>query len=53
MLATSREALGIDAEQLLPVAPLKPTGPAAELFNERARAVCVTFDAAASRDDVE
>ena len=53
MLATSREALGIDDEQLLPVAPLNPTGPAAELFNERARAVCVTFDAAASRDDVE
>jgi predicted ATPase/DNA-binding SARP family transcriptional activator len=53
VLATSREALGIDDEQLLPVAPLKPTGPAAELFNERARAVCVTFDAAASRADVE
>jgi predicted ATPase/class 3 adenylate cyclase len=53
LLATSREALGIDDEQLLPVAPLEPTGPAAELFNERARAVCATFDAAASRDDVE
>ena len=53
VLATSREALGIDDEQLLPVAPLDPVGPAAELFNERARAVCVTFDAAASRVDVE
>ena len=53
MLATSREALGIDDEQLLPVAPLNPTGPAAELFNERARAVCLSFDAAAARDDVE
>ncbi|HEY5879066.1 MAG TPA: hypothetical protein VIU11_09150, partial [Nakamurella sp.] len=53
LLATSREALGIDDEQLLPVAPLDPAGPAAELFNERARAVCPTFDAAASRDDVQ
>ena len=52
-LATSREALGIDVEQLLPVAPLDPAGPAAELFNERTRAVCVTFDPVASRDDVE
>ena len=52
-LATSREALGIDDEQLLPVAPLDPAGPAAELFNERTRAVCVTFDPVASRDDVE
>jgi predicted ATPase/DNA-binding SARP family transcriptional activator len=53
LLATSREALGIDDEQLLPVAPLDPAGPAAELFNERARAVCATFDPAASRADVE
>jgi len=53
VLATSREGLGIDDEQLIPVAPLDPAGPAAELFNERARAVCVTFDAAASRVDVE
>jgi hypothetical protein len=35
------------------VAPLDPAGPAAELFEERARAVCVTFDAAAARADVE
>jgi predicted ATPase/DNA-binding SARP family transcriptional activator len=53
VLATSREALGIDEEQLLPVGPLDPAGPAAELFEERARAVCVTFDAAAARADVE
>ena len=53
VLATSREALGIDDEQLLPVAPLDPVGPAAELFQERARAVCVTFDAAAARVDIE
>ena len=53
VLATSREALGIDDEQLLPVGPLDPAGPAAELFDERARAVCVTFDAAAARADVE
>ena len=53
VLATSREALGIGDEQLLPVAPLDPAGPAAELFNERARAVWPTFDAAAARVDVE
>src|SRR5664280_2220038 len=53
VLATSREGLGIDDEQLLPVAPLDPAGPAAELFNERARAVCVTCDAAAARVGVE
>ena len=43
VLATSREVLGIDDEQLLPVAPLDPAGPAADLFNERARAVCATL----------
>jgi len=53
VLATSREGLGIDDEQLLPLAPLDPAGPATELFNERARAVCLTFDAVASRVDVE
>jgi predicted ATPase/DNA-binding SARP family transcriptional activator len=53
VLATSREGLGLHDEQLVAVAPLKPTGPGVELFNERASAVSPTFDPDASRDDVE
>ncbi|WP_218038363.1 BTAD domain-containing putative transcriptional regulator [Acrocarpospora pleiomorpha] len=53
VLATSREPLGIGGEQLVEVAPLDPAGPGAELFNERARAVSLTFDPQAHRDDVE
>ncbi|WP_218041615.1 BTAD domain-containing putative transcriptional regulator [Acrocarpospora macrocephala] len=53
VLATSRESLGIGGEQLIEVAPLDPAGPGAELFNERARAVSLTFDPHAHRDDVE
>ena len=53
VLATSREALGVSGEQLITVGPLDPGGAGVELFNERAQAVSATFDAAASRDDVE
>ena len=53
VLATSREALGVSGEQLITVGPLDPAGPAVELFNERAQAMSATFDAAASRSDVE
>ena len=53
VLATSREALGVSGEQLITVGPLDPAGPAVELFNERAQAISATFDAAASRSDVE
>jgi predicted ATPase/class 3 adenylate cyclase len=53
VLATSREGLGLGHEQLIAVAPLEPSGPAVELFNERAAAASLTFDPHASRDDVE
>ena len=53
MLATSREALGVSGERLILVGPLDPAGSAVELFNERAEALSATFDAAASRSDVE
>ena len=53
ILATSREGLGLRDEQLVVVAPLEPTGPGVELFNERAMAASLTFDPSASRDDVE
>ncbi len=53
VLATSREGLGLGHEQLIAVAPLEPSGPGVELFNERASAASLTFDPHASRDDVE
>ena len=55
VLATSREGLGLGNghEQLIPVASLEPAGPGVELFNERASATSPTFDAEASRDQVE
>ncbi|ADB74688.1 BTAD domain-containing putative transcriptional regulator [Geodermatophilus obscurus] len=53
VLATSREALGIADEQLIPVPPLDPAGPGAELFTERARAVSSTFDPHAHRGEIE
>jgi predicted ATPase/DNA-binding SARP family transcriptional activator len=53
ILATSREGLGLRDEQLVIVAPLEPAGAGVELFIERASAASLTFDPAASRDDVE
>ena len=53
VLATSREGLGVGSEQLIAVAPLEPSGPGVELFDERASAVSPTFDPFASRADVE
>lgn len=53
VLATSREGLGLQDEQLIAVAPLEPVGPGVQLFNERALAVSRTFDPDASRNDVE
>jgi predicted ATPase/DNA-binding SARP family transcriptional activator len=55
VLATSREGLGLGngTEQLVVVAPLEPTGPGVELFDERAAAVSASFDPRAARDDVE
>ncbi|MEV0174001.1 BTAD domain-containing putative transcriptional regulator [Streptomyces sp. NPDC050803] len=43
VLATSREALGITGEVLVPVPPLAPE-PAVELFRDRARAVRPQFE---------
>jgi predicted ATPase len=42
MLATSREGLGVDGEQVWPLRSL-PVGPSTELFVERARAVKPAF----------
>lgn len=52
LLATSREALGLDSEQLIAVAPLDPEGSAVELFAERARALDQGFDLDGHREDV-
>lgn len=55
VLATSREGLGLSHgyERLVTVAPLDPAGPGADLFSERASAVCAAFDPLACRRDVE
>jgi predicted ATPase len=56
LLATSREALTIEGEQIYPVAPLGfrdgIRSPAAELFVERARAVAPDFSMSGHGDDV-
>jgi predicted ATPase/DNA-binding SARP family transcriptional activator len=52
VLATSRVPLGLGAERLVNVGPLGP-GSGVELFVERAAAVDPTFDADASRREVE
>lgn len=51
LLATSREPLGVPAEQVVPVAPLDPSGAGIELFAERAAAVSATFDATLDHHD--
>lgn len=53
ILATSREGLGIAHERLIAVSPLAPTGPAADLFNDRALAASSAFDPDSSRAEVE
>ena len=55
VLATSREGLGLrhGLERLIPVAPLEPSGPGADLFCERASAASPAFDALTSRRSVE
>jgi len=55
VLATSLERLGLSHghERVIAVAPLEPTGPGAELFNERASALSSTFDPLANRATVE
>lgn len=52
VLATSREALGIADERVVPVGPLEPERAGAELFAERAGAADPAFDAASSRREV-
>ena len=52
VLATSREALGIDNEQLIAVQPLAVQW-AIDLFTERARAASPTFEPVDHRTDVE
>lgn len=52
LLTTTRTALGLDGEHILPVGPLDPAGEAIELFGDRAAAVDPSFridDAARTR----
>ena len=53
IIATSREGLGIGAEQLMPVGPLDVEGAAVDLFVQRATALDHTFDVATCRSAVE
>ncbi len=53
VLATSREGLALDQEQLIAVPPLDPAGSAVELFNERASAASQVFDGLGDRPEVE
>lgn len=53
VVATSRERLGVANERIITVPPLDPTGPAVELFNERATASSATFDPTADRTAIE
>jgi predicted ATPase/class 3 adenylate cyclase len=52
VLTTSREPVGVAAEQVYPLQPLLPTD-AVTLFESRARAAGATFDAADGRAAVE
>jgi predicted ATPase/DNA-binding SARP family transcriptional activator len=53
IVATSRERLGVTNERIIVIPPLDPTGPAVELFNERAAAVSGLVDPEADRPAVE
>ena len=53
ILATSREGLGLSAEQLVSVGPLDAAQAGTELFAERARSVDSLFDLEAWREPVE
>ena len=53
VLVTSREALAIPAERVVPVAPLDPSGAAIELFIQRAGAAGSPLDLDAERAEVE
>lgn len=53
LVATSRERLGVANERIITVPPLDPTGPAIDLFNQRAMAISATFDSSGDRPAVE
>lgn len=53
LVATSRERLGVTNERIITVPPLDATGPAVDLFNERATAVSAIFDPSGDRPAVE
>lgn len=53
LLATSREGLGLRDERLVVVSPLEASGPAVELFNERAHAALGEFDSVSASNEIE
>lgn len=53
VIATSREGLGMNAEQLVAIGPLDVTGAAVELFEQRATSLDRSFDLDEWRESVE